>query len=648
MKNKNLFLLLWCLATLLLVPSFAVAASVDSKSKSNVDKEKSTENKLLNSASMGTIGIGASQALSAQSEKSADADAEQDMKAYLATFRCDYGQGHNILGGQTNIQLPDDVELIQYVSEYKQLAAGLKSDKAALGIKPGIEAEIIFDSASGGLYDNVGFGRVAGAFTSLSRALMDENSTDAAAWQAQKDASAKKLKDGVTLAGVGIVGSIAGNALISAAQDGKLKNIFAHGTGGGGVIVGLSGAESDGMVGYSSGVGNIFGGNGNNVSQDGGGQTGTGDALDAQIARIQTAHSALQSDVSSQASGLYNDILSVKDEADAAGIDTTTVEAAIASAKTSMESIDSAVSAAGTALANAQKLERPQPEECEAEKPEEPNKEDYKNENAGEEESEYDEDGYKDAQSEYKETMEKYESDLKECKKNDEKYEKDVKKVIADASRFADEAERQLNLARAEVTKMQKALTNAQAAKDKGIKAQEDAKRKEQEDAAKEAAEQKAQEDKKQQIRNRVSQINDIVKSMKQQYDDISALYFKVVEAAPDELPDEYAAAQDQVNAIKSNAAKNLEDVGSALGNVEKQATIANKAETIADADAAVTEATHQSEIVQARGTAMAELLNKINDAKDAAKAKYDADQAAADLDENSEEEESETVEEED
>ena len=53
------------------------------------------------------------------------------MGFHFSLFRCDYGQGRNITGGETNIQLPGGNELLQFVTEYKQLAASLKSDQDA-------------------------------------------------------------------------------------------------------------------------------------------------------------------------------------------------------------------------------------------------------------------------------------------------------------------------------------------------------------------------------------------------------------------------------------------------------------------------------------------------------------------------------------
>ena len=178
-------------------------------------KEQSTENKLLGGASMAATGIGGMQVMSALAEQSADADAEAAMRAYLATFHCNYGGGVNIPGGEKDVQLPGGNELVGLYSEYVNLANDLKVRKNALGMKPGIESESILDSATSGLYDDVAIGKTSGAFTSLARALQNPDGPDAAAWAAQKSDTANKLKTGATIAGIGAVGGAVGNLLIN-------------------------------------------------------------------------------------------------------------------------------------------------------------------------------------------------------------------------------------------------------------------------------------------------------------------------------------------------------------------------------------------------------------------------------------------------
>lgn len=185
------------------------------------DKEQSTANKMLGAAAIGATGIGGMNLMSGMAEQKADDSAEEDMKAYLATFVCDYGQGRNIKGGERDIDLPGGNELFDEVNEYKALAADLKIRKEALGKTPGIEAEVIYDIAETGLYDNVGMGRQSGAYASLSKALMDENSEDAKAWAEQKADTKSKIKTGAITAGAGAIGGLVGNLAINSGEKNK-------------------------------------------------------------------------------------------------------------------------------------------------------------------------------------------------------------------------------------------------------------------------------------------------------------------------------------------------------------------------------------------------------------------------------------------
>ena len=180
------------------------------------ERENSTANKMLGGAAMATMGISGMELASAMSEKKAMADAELDMTAYLATFVCDYGAGHNIKGGEVDVELPSSPELSTIKAEYIALATDLKERKAALGMQPGIESELILDAATTGLYDNESLGKTDGVYTSVSRALLDENSADAAEWNAEKERLDKKIKNSATALAVGAVASIAGNAIINA------------------------------------------------------------------------------------------------------------------------------------------------------------------------------------------------------------------------------------------------------------------------------------------------------------------------------------------------------------------------------------------------------------------------------------------------
>ena len=177
--------------------------------------EQSLENRMLGAASMGAMGIGGMMVASSLAEQNANADAERDMAAYLATFKCDYGAGMNIRGGETGIELPGATELIPLYAEYVSLANDLKVRKEQLGMKPGIESEPILDSATTGLYDDVSTGITSGAYASLARALQNPDGEDAKKWSEQKDKTAKDLKTGAITAGVGGVVGLIGDASIN-------------------------------------------------------------------------------------------------------------------------------------------------------------------------------------------------------------------------------------------------------------------------------------------------------------------------------------------------------------------------------------------------------------------------------------------------
>ena len=193
--------------------------------KDNLDnakqKEQSTENRLLSGASMGAMGIAGMQTLSALSEQRADQQAEQDMTAYLATFRCDFGQGKFIKGGQTNVELPGAGQLSTLYNEYMNLAEDLKTRKESLGLAQGIESEVIIDTSVINLYDDVGTGR-NGTFTSLAKALSDSTSADAAEWAEQKEKTSQQIKNGIITMVTTAVASTAINKFIN---DNKPKEL---------------------------------------------------------------------------------------------------------------------------------------------------------------------------------------------------------------------------------------------------------------------------------------------------------------------------------------------------------------------------------------------------------------------------------------
>lgn len=185
-------------------------------------REQSIENRTLTALTVAATGIGGMQLARGLAEQKADKDAEQDMAAYMATFRCEYGNGKSVKNGMTEIELPgtNDTELMKLRNEYFTLTSGLKETKEALGMKPGIESEVILDKAQMGLYDDESVGITGGAYASLYRAKMG-NETDQATINTEKEKSKARVSDGVTAVAGGTVGGIVGNQLINGKTDNK-------------------------------------------------------------------------------------------------------------------------------------------------------------------------------------------------------------------------------------------------------------------------------------------------------------------------------------------------------------------------------------------------------------------------------------------
>lgn len=189
-----------------------------------LEREQSKPNRILGGLAIGATGIGGMMLASGLAEQQADQAAERDMRAYLATFTCNYGAGKNIRGGETNIELPGGNDLLKLKTEYIKLANDLKLRKQQLGISPGLESNAIQDSATSGLYDDIARGKTDGTYTSLSRALSDPDGTDATNWDKQKADTKKQTKTGGVVAGVGAVGGLVGDLIINRDSDDKEKD----------------------------------------------------------------------------------------------------------------------------------------------------------------------------------------------------------------------------------------------------------------------------------------------------------------------------------------------------------------------------------------------------------------------------------------
>ena len=181
------------------------------------EREMSFSNRMLGGLTMAATGIGGMELAMGLAEQKADEAAERDMEAYMATFQCKVGD-KRYSGGTTAIETPGANQLTSLYQEYVELAADLKERKTALGMKAGIESEVILDKNNMGLYDDVGHGIENGTYASLYRAKMG-NEKDIKKLEEQKDTSAKRVKGGAIAAGGGAVGGMAGNILINHTGD---------------------------------------------------------------------------------------------------------------------------------------------------------------------------------------------------------------------------------------------------------------------------------------------------------------------------------------------------------------------------------------------------------------------------------------------
>lgn len=196
-----------------LLTLYTEIAALEQQYNAAVTREQSLGNRILGAVAIGMGGIGGMQMASALAEQRADENAMRDMTAYIATFKCDYGMGMNVTGGEINVQLPGADALLQLRGEYIALADELKIRKELLGMSPGIERDIISNATESGLYNNASIGKTDGAYTSVYSALTDTDGDDADAWAAQQSETASQLKTGAVVGGVGVAGATVGNVI---------------------------------------------------------------------------------------------------------------------------------------------------------------------------------------------------------------------------------------------------------------------------------------------------------------------------------------------------------------------------------------------------------------------------------------------------
>ena len=187
--------------------------------------EQSLANRTLTAATTAATGIGGMQLAQGLAEQKADKAAEQDMDAYIATFKCTYGNGKQVKASSQEIELPggNDATMMKYRDEYFALAESLKVRKNALGMTPGIEAEEIMDKSQMGLYDDDFMGITEGSYASLYRAKMLGSEKDQQQIDEEKKKSKNRVIAGAVVAGAGVVGGVVGNSLINGKIGEKLK-----------------------------------------------------------------------------------------------------------------------------------------------------------------------------------------------------------------------------------------------------------------------------------------------------------------------------------------------------------------------------------------------------------------------------------------
>ena len=186
------------------------------------ERENSMANKMLGAAGIGATGIGGMMLMQGLSEQKADDNAQEQMRAYMSTFMCRYGDGR-AKGGESDIELPGANALLPLYAEYVTLANETKAMKTELDLKPGIESESILDNATSGLYDDENSGITSGAFASLARALQNPDGEDAKKWAEQTEKTSKNVKTGAITAGAGAVGGLVGHITESAVYKKKAE-----------------------------------------------------------------------------------------------------------------------------------------------------------------------------------------------------------------------------------------------------------------------------------------------------------------------------------------------------------------------------------------------------------------------------------------
>lgn len=201
--------------SLMIINTYDKLTELEYKYNLSYSREQSFANRMLGAAAIGAGGIGGMMLASGLAESAA----ERDMAAYIATFRCDYGNGKNINGGEKGIILPGANNLLALRTEYISLASDIKTRKESLGLPPGIETEVIQNAAVSGLCDNAN-GQITNLVnTSIYRALTAEAGEDSSALATRRSAITEQIKTGGITLGSGVVGGAVGNLIINAGDN---------------------------------------------------------------------------------------------------------------------------------------------------------------------------------------------------------------------------------------------------------------------------------------------------------------------------------------------------------------------------------------------------------------------------------------------
>ena len=179
--------------------------------------EQSTANRGLTALTTAATGIGGMELAQGIAEKSADKDAQLNMDAYIATMRCTYGNGKSVKASLSEVELPggNDATIMQYRNEYMTLASDLKQRKESLGMKPGIESEVIYDKSTMGLYDEENVGISGGNYASLYRAKMLDSESDQSKIKEEQETTSNRIKGGAIALGGGMAVGLVGDSLIN-------------------------------------------------------------------------------------------------------------------------------------------------------------------------------------------------------------------------------------------------------------------------------------------------------------------------------------------------------------------------------------------------------------------------------------------------